>query len=90
MKNSHDISAQVDAALADNPAQGSIAAVIAAGDKAVPILASRLEGADSVDRTDILSLLAAIGTPATIPVLLPFMADEDWDTRQRSARAVMR
>ncbi len=79
----------VDAALADNPAPGSSAAVIAAGDDAIPVLAARLKLADHPSRrADIIGLLRAINSPAVVPPLLPLMSDDDFDTRERSAQAV--
>ena len=88
MAQSPDVPALVDAALADNPAPGASAAVIAAGDDAVPVLAARLAAAEPSERTDSIALLAAIGSPATVSPLLPLITDDDWDTRERSARAV--
>jgi hypothetical protein len=88
MIQSHDVSTLVDAALSHYPAPDANAQVIAVGGEAVPILIDRLKCGEPSKLADIIALLAAIGTPATIPPLLPLMADGSFDIRERSARAV--
>ncbi len=82
-----DLSDLVQTALDRRDADAS-AAVIAAGDDAVPELAARLEDADPDAKADIIGLLREIGTPLTINSLASLMADPDYDTRVRATEAV--
>ena len=72
----------------DNRDPTANAVVIAQGDTVVLELATRLNGATPEEKVDIIGLLAAISSPATIPLLAPLMANPDYDTRVRATEAV--
>lgn len=88
MPQSDDLTAMVDAALADQGDPNAVNALVAKGDQAIPELALRLAGGDRSDRLDVVGLLAAIGTPAIVPSLLPLFDDADPELRERATQAV--
>lgn len=87
MAGAADIPELVQTAL-DSGSPAAAAAVIDAGDDAVPELAARLEGAGPGANADIIGLLREIGSALTINTLAPLMADPDYDTRVRASEAV--
>jgi len=87
MAQTTDMSELVETAL-QQPDQNSVAAVVAAGDAAVPDLAARLKRAHPGEHASLIGMLQAICSQQAAEALAPYLSVPDYDTKVRASAAV--